>query len=1268
MRTYHPHTKLFPKTKNRRMKNKTPRNATFGLPTFMSTFLLITFSILCSVNAYAQPCNLTCKPGPIQFPLGNGCQANIVAANLLLTPPTDCPGFKTGSAFTGGGMLIGNTITSAHLGQTLNVIILDITSGNTCMTSISVVDTTKPTLICQQNINVSCNANLAPSNFPAPIITDNCTNPLIPVITDVTISAPCPAPQKIRRLFRVTDGSGNSATCLTTINLIRPNISEVQFNLATGFVALCSANPEDLVFFGQPTLAGNPIDLNGLCNFTSQKFDTTMVAMAPLTGTTFKRTWKVSDNCTGEMRTALQVFTIPDTTPPTITCPADLTLTATNATCPNPLQLPAPIVFDACAANPPLTVDWSFGDDGLGPYQNIPSGTYNVTYTVTDFALNTATCSYNLTIIDNIEPVALCKSAIVVSLNNIAPQVLYPEIVNKGSFDNCGIVSYQLDLLGDGLLFQDSLLISCGQVNQNFLVVLQVTDPSGLTSTCETQLSVQDKLPPILLCPVDVTVDCSSDFGNLDVYGLPQLIETCLDTSFVTVFNNQDNCQIGNIQRVFTAIDAAGNSGQCTHTIFIDNKDPFDGTKIVWPQDFISYDCVTPDNFDPEDLVQPFKEPMLPTDDPCALITVDHKDHVFMVNPFSCYKIMRDWRVINWCQYDPNAANPKGIWTFTQLLKIQDTIPPVLTCVDTIVANVGPDCKKGFVNVPLPMATDCGENIKITNNSFYSILKGPDASGTYPLGETKVQYTASDGCGNFSFCTALIVVKDIKKPTPKCLFGLATDLGYMGVPTLMVCIPAKAFNVASIDNCTPTDKLIFSFSPDTSDTKRIYDCSDKGINNVQVWVTDLEGNQDFCVTFIDVQDNMFPCTAMKNINVSGTVSSLSGKTVEDVEVQLEGGKYDMKKTSDLGKYAFADLSGVQSFNIKPSMESPVLNGVNTLDFIMIQNHILAKKLLPTAYHLISADLDGDGQINSSDLLWLQKIFLHNASSFPGDLSWRFIDKHYQFPQPNNPWKNDLPESIELDSMGFDIVDADFYGLKLGDVNGSAKVNLMDNTNEVRSGDWNITLTDLLLKPNKDNDINVALELKADDLAFRLNLGYKPDWIESIEVVPYGSITQTDLNHESSEYMVRIMKSKPAEGWQASGLNLKIRVKAEVNVSDLIKLPKEGGELVTEAEELNAPILKYQYEPLNQSGFDVGRARPNPFNNQSSIDFYLPKDTDVSLFVMDPLGRQVIQKRMSLPAGYQQVIIDASELAGPGVYLCTLSALGERQTVRLVLEN
>lgn len=47
-------------------------------------------------------------------------------------------------------------------------------------------------------------------------------------------------------------------------------------------------------------------------------------------------------------------------------------------------------------------------------------------------------------------------------------------------------------------------------------------------------------------------------------------------------------------------------------------------------------------------------------DDLCALISIEYTDEIFTIEPDACFKVLRHWTVIDWCQYDPSIDPVKG--------------------------------------------------------------------------------------------------------------------------------------------------------------------------------------------------------------------------------------------------------------------------------------------------------------------------------------------------------------------------------------------------------------------------------------------------------------------------------------------------------------------------------------------------------------------------------------------------------------------------------
>lgn len=103
-----------------------------------------------------------------------------------------------------------------------------------------------------------------------------------------------------------------------------------------------------------------------------------------------------------------------------------------------------------------------------------------------------------------------------------------------------------------------------------------------------------------------------------------------------------------------------------------------------------------------------------------------------------------------------------------------------------------------------------------------------------------------------------------------------------------------------------------------------------------------------------------------------------------------------------------------------------LNGVSTLDQVLIIRHMLEVDIFTSPNKLIAADVNLDGRITSSDVVLLRRVILGINSDFGHPNSW-FI----------RPITNPTLESYELINLQSDTTGLDFITIKLGDINVNA---------------------------------------------------------------------------------------------------------------------------------------------------------------------------------------------------------------------------------------
>lgn len=276
-----------------------------------------------------------------------------------------------------------------------------------------------------------------------------------------------------------------------------------------------------------------------------------------------------------------------------------------------------------------------------------------------------------------------------------------------------------------------------------------------------------------------------------------------------------------------------------------------------------------------------------------------YKDMKFTVSD-GCMKILRDWKVIDWCQYNPKAYPPVGLWTYTQVIKLIVTDSSAqLNCPKDTVVESRLDCKGVYVKLDSAKAiSKCGFALKIRNTSPFAKDPGPDASGDYPLGTTEFYFIAEYGCGKEIKCKVQVTVKNKIGPVPYCLNGLIialmpVDTNVDGTPDDgMIEVWAKDFNHGSYHPCK-YKQLKFSFSSDTNYKSRIFTCAELGKNDIEMWVTDSLGNQSYCKTHVEIQNNNANIPDCKrkdsiktNIVISGLVRDENQQWIDNVQLSL----------------------------------------------------------------------------------------------------------------------------------------------------------------------------------------------------------------------------------------------------------------------------------------------------------------------------------------------------------------------------------------------
>ena len=723
-----------------------------------------------------------------------------------------------------------------------------------------------------------------------------------------------------------------------------------------------------------------------------------------------------------------------------------------------------------------------------------------------------------------------------------------------------------------------------------------------------------------------------------------------------------------------------------------------------------------------------FPEVVNGCDDNCALVAIEHQDEIYSVEDTACFKILRTWVVIDWCQYDPLAPetrdgdNPNqvsdGRWEFLQVILVRDTDDPIITIEDprcdtlrggydstlmtctshiTMCASANDNCSPDdwlVYEYKLDLYSDSVGAFgyydhyagKLTWKQYNSLIRlsnedcqfhdndgycnpyadEPDQpfclTGTYPKGIHTVYWFVEDGCGNYTKEVKVFEVRECKAPTPYCKTGIIT----VPMPSnLEIDIWARDLDDGSFDNCTSNEDLIFSFSSDTSDTYMTLTCDDLGEIEVEIWVTDECGNQDFCRTTIDLQDNDDRCGT--NGSIVGTVENvLMQEKVENVNIDLND-KF-VTKTNDEGAFLVSAINGDV---ITPNKNDDPENGVSTADLVAIQRHLLGKKEFDLPHQYIAADVNNNEGVSAADISSLRKFILGYVTDFSqwnDQQSWRFMPTDYDFgTNVSEPWG--YPEEIKIKPGP--VRNINFHAVKIGDLNGDADNNL-NGSNQSRSGSGLVlNAQDAWISPGQIATIEITsanfIEISGFQMTLKLNSSLEFVNIESGRLhVAGNNIGVSQIDHG----MVTMSWSDVAGNALTFGedevlFSLILKADRVVSLSSVLSITSD----ITKAEaydiDLGEMPLSLEFNE-GESRYELYQNVPNPFKNSTMIAFELPISTPVVITIYDVSGRVLTIRNIEGQIGRNEIEIERDDLLGAGVLYYQLDAMDYTATKRMIL--
>jgi hypothetical protein len=433
-------------------------------------------------------------------------------------------------------------------------------------------------------------------------------------------------------------------------------------------------------------------------------------------------------------------------------------------------------------------------------------------------------------------------------------------------------------------------------------------------------------------------------------------------------------------------------------------------------------------------------------------------------------------------------------------------------------------------------------------------------------------------------------------------------------------------------------------------------------------VTDLAGNQDFCTTYIVLQDNggqpggVCVDTTTAAAAITGRLLTEEKEGVEFATIELKGSSSNTNipasKSKADGTYAFSNIPMNENQSLKALRDDSPMNGISTLDLVLIQKHILGTEPLKSPYKVIAADVDNSNDVSVIDLIELRKLILGLYDKLPNSTSWKFIPGSYQFADPLNPWG--YPTEDVLHDMTNHMV-RDFVGVKIGDVNSSAVAHSLMGT-EIRNAETGL-IFEVHDKTFRKGEM-VRVEFKSSNFrgisGFQGTLKLEGNMLKLAGVGEQSKINLKDQNigrrWENEGLITMSWNTNTSIDLTEKDVlfSMVFTALTDGRLSEAMRLGSQR--TIAESYEGKGELGNLSIKFVGKNGLEVTSKSelyqnyPNPFDNRTIIGINLSESMKGALKITDVTGRTIKVIEKEWMKGYHEVWLDRRDIKASGVFI------------------
>ncbi|NVN93684.1 MAG: HYR domain-containing protein, partial [Bacteroidetes bacterium] len=854
----------------------------------------------------------------------SSCNATLPDYTSSVTVHDNCT--ADGSITKTQSPVSGTTLTGGHNSTQLVTITATDASGNSrsCSFTITVKDTEIPAISgtattgSKNTDNSQCYYTVSGTEFDPTTVTDNCgilkrtykINSGSEVGTNASTSLAGVQLSKGTNviLWKAYDINGNTNTWTFTITVVdnqKPLITNCPANQNLSMTNnLCTAQLPNYI----STLGIIATDNCGSGSLNWTQLPSAGTILSGGNGSTQLITIIATD-VSGKSDTCTFTITVRDVQKPTISCPSNISQNVGSGICGAVVNYSTPVGIDNCTG---VSTDQILG---LASGSTFPVGVTTNRFKVTDAAGNVDSCSFTVTITDNVLPTISCPGNITVSATSGSCGAIVNYSTPEGT-DICpGATTIQTAGLASGSIFP------VGVTTNRF----RVTDASGNKDSCSFTVTVTDNEKPVILnCPSNISqANTPNQCSAIVTWTEPTATDNCTAAGSLVWTKSRTPGSVfpvGVTTVTYTVKDAANNvSDTCRFTVTVSDttRPVIIGTPI---------NVVKSNDLNLCTATVTWTEPTATDNCTASGNLVWTKSHT----PGSAFPVG-----VTTVTYTAKDAANNISFPYSFTVSVNDNQKPVIVnCPSNISVPFTSGTCGAMVTWTEPTATD---NCTATANLVWTKSHTPNSY--FPKATTTVTYTVKDAANNTSnTCSFNVTVSGNEAPVARCK-PQTLYLNASGLATLT----ANDVDNNSTDDCGIMSRTI---------SKSLFNCSNIGTNTVVLSIKDSTNNTSTCDATVTVLDTIRP--VISTSAVSSNVNTVTGYCYYTVL----GSEFDPIVTDNC-------VGSVLSYTVTGST---TLSGTGTL---------AGKQLLKGANVISWNAVDASG--NTSNVLTFTKTVIDNQA-------------------------------------------------------------------------------------------------------------------------------------------------------------------------------------------------------------------------------------------------------------------------------------------------